>query len=83
MVSAVVERMDIRKIERSYSRLGRIEYPPRILLKILVYGYMRRIYSSRELERACRENILKTKKAPSQGTISTSSASGALFWGLL
>ena len=49
--------MDIRKIERSYSRFGRIEYPPRILLKILVYGYMRKIYSSRELERACRENI--------------------------
>lgn len=57
LVSAVVERMDIRKIERSYSRLGRIEYPPRNLLKILVYGYMRKIYSSRELERACRENV--------------------------
>ena len=57
LVSAVVERMDIRKIERSYSRFGRIEYPPRILLKILVYGYMRKIYSSRELERACRENV--------------------------
>ena len=57
LVSAVVERMDIRKIERSYSLFGRNEYPPRILLKILVYGYMRRIYSSRELERACRENI--------------------------
>lgn len=57
LVSAVVERIDIRKIERSYSHMGRIEYPPRILLKILVYGYMRRIYSSRELERACRENV--------------------------
>ena len=74
MVSAVVERMDIRKIERSYSRFGRIEYPPRILLKILVYGYMRKIYSSRELERACRENIcfmylLGDYPAPDHNTI--------------
>ena len=57
LVSAVVERMDISKIERSYSKEGRNEYPPRILLKILIYAYMRMIYSSREIERACRENI--------------------------
>ena len=57
LVSAVVERMDIRKIERSYSQDGRNEYPPRILLKILIYGYMRMIYSSRAIEQACRENI--------------------------
>lgn len=57
LVSAVVERMDISKIERSYSREGRNEYPPRILLKVLIYAYLRMIYSSREIERACRENI--------------------------
>ena len=57
LVSAVVERMDIRKIERSYSRSGRNEYPPRILLKIMIYAYMRMIFSTREIERACRENI--------------------------
>lgn len=57
LLNAVVERMDIRNIMRSYSRMGRIEYSPRILLKILLYGYMRHIYSSREIERGCRENI--------------------------
>ena len=57
LVNAVVERMDIRKIERSYSQDGRNEYPPRILLKVMIYAYMRLIYSSREIERACRENI--------------------------
>ena len=49
--------MDIKKIERSYSRDGRNEYPPRILLKVMIYAYMRMIYSSREIERACRENV--------------------------
>ena len=57
LVSAVVERMDIEKIERSYSWNGRNEYPPRILLKVMIYAYMRMIYSSREIERACKENI--------------------------
>ena len=66
--------MDISKIERSYSREGRNEYPPRILLKILIYAYMRMIYSSREIERACRENIcfmylLEDQAAPDHNTI--------------
>ena len=74
LVSAVVERMDIRKIERSYSQDGRNEYPPRILLKILIYGYMRMIYSSRAIEQACRENIcfmylLEDNPVPDHNTI--------------
>ena len=74
LVSAVVERMDIRKIERSYSWNGRNEYPPRILLKVLIYAYMRMIYSTREIERACRENIcfmylLEDYPAPDHNTI--------------
>ena len=74
LVSAVVERMDISKIERSYSREGRNEYPPRILLKILIYACMRMIYSYREIERACRENIcfmylLEDEAAPDHNTI--------------
>ena len=74
LVSAVVERMDIEKIERSYSQDGRNEYPPRILLKLMIYAYMRLIYSSREIERACRENIcfmylLEENPAPDHNTI--------------
>ena len=74
LVSAVVERMDLKKIERSYSREGRNEYPPRILLKVLIYAYMRLMYSSREIERACRENIcfmylLENNPAPDHNTI--------------
>ena len=74
LVSAVVERMDIKKIERSYSQDGRNEYPPRILLKILIYGYMRMIYSSRAIERACRENVcfmylLEDNPVPDHNTI--------------
>ena len=57
LLNAIVERVNISKILRPYSRLGRIEYSPRILLKILLYAYVRGIYSSWKIEQACRENI--------------------------
>jgi transposase len=41
LLNAVVERMDLRNIMRSYSRIGRIEYPPRILLKMQIPGERR------------------------------------------
>ena len=74
LLNAIVERMDISEIMHSYSRYGRIEYSPRTLLKILLYGYVRNIYSSRKLEQACRENInfmylLEDHPAPDHNTI--------------
>ncbi|MED9820407.1 MAG: hypothetical protein U0J65_00040 [Christensenellales bacterium] len=37
LLNAVMERMDYSKLYAAYSRLGRIEYSPKILLKIMVY----------------------------------------------
>ena len=75
LLNAVAERMDYRQIEAAYSRYGRIEYSPKILTKILVYGYMRKIISTRKIEQACKENIcfmylLEGRKAPDHNTIS-------------
>ena len=75
LLSAVAERMNYRKIMAAYSRYGRIEYSPKILTKVLVYGYMRKIISSRKIEQACKENIcfmylLEGQKAPDHNTIS-------------
>lgn len=75
LLNAVAERMDYRQIEAAYSRYGRIEYSPKILTKILVYGYMRMIISTRKIEQACKENIcfmylLEGRKAPDHNTIS-------------
>ena len=36
LLNAVMERMDYSKLYAAYSRLGRIEYSPKILLKIMV-----------------------------------------------
>lgn len=62
------------KLYAAYSRIGRIEYSPKILLKVLVYGYMRKETSSRRLEAACKENLtfmylLEGQCAPDHNTL--------------
>lgn len=57
LLSAIVERMNLKELFATYSEMGRNEYSPRILLKICIYGYMRKIVSTREIQKACRENI--------------------------
>ena len=74
LLNAVMERMDYSKLYAAYSRLGRIEYSPKILLKIMVYGYMRKQISSRALEACCRENLhfiylLEGQRVPDHNTI--------------
>jgi transposase len=36
---------------------GRLAYDPKILLKVVLFGYSRGLISSRQIERACRENV--------------------------
>ncbi|XWE63879.1 IS1182 family transposase [Sporomusa sphaeroides] len=74
LLSAVLERMDYSKLVAAYSRMGRIERSPKRLFKILVYGYMNGIYSSRKIEQACRRDVnfmylLAREKAPDHATI--------------
>ena len=74
LLSAVLEELDYRKLTATYSRFGRIEYSPRLLFKIVLYGCSRGIYKSREIERACRESVnfmylLEGKRAPDHNTI--------------
>ena len=74
LLNAVMEGMDYRKLYAAYSRMGRIEKSPKRLFKVLVYGYMNGIYSSRKLEQACRRDInflylLGREKGPDHATI--------------
>jgi transposase len=57
-VDSVIERIDLTPIYSRYSDSGASSYHPRMLLKVLVYGYLENCFSSRKLEKALRENVV-------------------------
>lgn len=57
IVSAVIDSIDIDCVIKKYKDRGTTSYNPRMLLKVLVYGYLNNIYSSRKLEAVLKENI--------------------------
>ncbi len=57
VVNEVIERIDIGALEASYKGGGTSSYHPRMLLKVLVYAYLRDTYSSRKIEQALKENV--------------------------
>jgi transposase len=56
-VDAFVDELDLSAMEDAYSELGRPGFSPGVMVKILLYGKMRGMRSSRELARAVRENV--------------------------
>jgi transposase len=56
-VHEIVERLDLRVIEDSYSDEGQPGYHPRLLLKLWLYAYCLGITSSRRLEQRTREDL--------------------------
>ena len=54
----VTDGLNYKKLYRIYSILGRNSaIAPKTLFRIVVYGYMERIFSSRELEKACISDV--------------------------
>jgi transposase len=71
----VETRIDTSMFEARYSNdeTGRLAYDPKILLKVVLFGYSRGLLSSRQIERACRENVtfmaLSCGEQPDHSTI--------------
>lgn len=53
----IFERIDISTIEKHYSFIGQKAYSPRIIVSILIYSYSRGVFSSRQIERRCHEDL--------------------------
>jgi transposase len=76
LTNAQLEELDYRKLYEAYSSKGRKSVTdPRVLFKLLVYGYQCGIYSTRKLEEACRYRIdfqwlLWDEPVPDHSTIS-------------
>lgn len=57
VVSEVVDTLDTNGIEKRYSYLGQKSYHPKILLKLLFYGYAIGIRSGRKISSACESDV--------------------------
>ncbi len=59
VVNQAIDEMNLEPILRRYDRGGGASrFHPLMMFKVLVYGYMTRVYSSRMLAKAVRENIM-------------------------
>lgn len=74
VVSRVIDQIDISPLLKKYKGGGSSSYHPKMMLKVLIYGYLKNIYSSRKLEEALKENIhfmwLSGMSHPDHSTIS-------------
>ena len=74
LLSAFVEGMNLSELYLTYDRIRKNQASPRQLFKITVYAAMNGIYSSRDIETACRRDInfmylLEGKPVPDHATI--------------
>lgn len=76
-IDAFVDSLDMGKLGFKHAEHddgpGRAPYDPRLILKILIWGYLNQIRSSRKLERECHRNLellwITSKLAPDFKTI--------------
>jgi len=73
VVNQVIDSIDLDVLLKNYKGGGCSSYHPRLMLKILVYGYLTNQYSSRKLEQAVSQNIyfmwLSAMNYPDHNTI--------------
>ena len=74
LLSAFVEGMDLSELYATYDRVRKNQATPRQMLKIMIYAFMNRLFSSRDIETACKRDInsmflLEGMPAPDHSTI--------------
>jgi transposase len=73
LVNQIVDKLDIRKVIKTYKGGGTSSYHPRMMLKLVLYAYLNNIYSCRKIEKQNLENIhymwLSGQQEPDHNTI--------------
>lgn len=57
IVNQVVESLDLENLIKKYKGGGTSSYHPKLMLKVLVFGYLNNLYSSRKIAQALHQNI--------------------------
>ncbi|MGV7929381.1 MAG: IS1182 family transposase [Spirochaetota bacterium] len=56
-VNELISRLAIHSLVNTYKGGGTSSYHPMMMLKVIVYGYLCKIYSARQIAKALRENV--------------------------
>ena len=65
-VDTIIDNLKIERFARLYNEFGASPYHPKMMLKVLIYGYMNNLYSCRKIERCIRRDIYFMWLAASQ-----------------
>jgi transposase len=57
VINRFIDRIDLKVLERGYKGGGASNYHPRMMLKVLLYGYSIKLYSCRRIDQALSENV--------------------------
>jgi transposase len=57
VVDEVINQISLSPLLETYKGGGASSYSPRLMLKVLTYAYIEKIYTNRRIEKALRENI--------------------------
>jgi transposase len=70
----LLETLDTSELEKQFSVRGQKAYHPRLIIGILIYAYSHEVFSSRQIEAQCNENLgfmyISHKNCPNFRTIS-------------
>lgn len=57
LYSDIFQQLDTSELESKYSHLGQHAYHPKVIVSILIYAYSRGVFSSREIEKRCHQDL--------------------------
>ena len=57
LVNEIVDNLDISRVIDTYKGGGSSAYHPRIMLKVVIFGYLNNIYSCRKIENALNDRV--------------------------
>jgi transposase len=73
VVNSFVDQISYQILQKPFSKEGQPAYEPRTMLKILIYSYSTKLYSSRKIERALLQDVtymwLSGMQTPDHNTI--------------
>lgn len=57
LINSIVDKLDLTTVINTYKGGGASSFHPRMLLKVLIFGYLNNLYSSRKIAKAINENV--------------------------